>query len=298
MLQLAALCAAVLFGLLLAADKASASPQEGTPVIDQSQKASNDNETKQKADADVESKQKNLNVPLSLLELKSGNGEVEQSNKADNEAEATNHNGTVQGIAQSQEAEVEGDGKGGHKGGKPHGPCGCDGPAKRVDGGHEAPVIDQSQKASNDNETKQESDADVRSSQVNVNMPISVLSFGSNNGDVEQSNKAHNEAEATNGNVTGQGVHQSQKAEADGAGGGHDEPAIDQSQKARNGNETEQKADADVRSKQANVNMPISLLSLWSNNGDVEQSNKAHNEAEATNGNGTLQLIGQLQRAA
>src|SRR5690242_11028494 len=150
------------------------------------------------------------------------------------------------------------------------------------------PRLGQSQKAINDNSTYQKAYADAFTKQTNVNMPISVLSFDSNNGNVDQSNKADTQANAKNSNGTEQGIWQNQNAE--GSNGGQD-------QYAKNDNSTGQKAYSDATTKQTNVNVPITILSYDSNNGDVYQSNKADTQANAKNQNGTEQGISQNQKS-
>ena len=73
-------------------------------------------------------------------------------------------------------------------------------------------VIGQSQHASYANSTSQFAGALASTNQVNVNAPIAVLSPGSNNGDVSQSNNATTTARASNENRTNQSIGQSQQA--------------------------------------------------------------------------------------
>jgi len=54
--------------------------------------------------------------------------------------------------------------------------------------------------------------------QTNVNVPIAILSKGSNNGDVNQSNKGDTSSSAQNNNGTEQSNHQNQKGSAGGSG--------------------------------------------------------------------------------
>ena len=159
--------------------------------------------------------------------------------------------------------------------------------------------IDQTQTGSNTNDTDQSSDAYAETSQVNVNAPISILSWNSNNGDVTQSNDATTTAVAANDNETAQWIDQGQSASTDGSscdpcGGSGD---ISQSQDGSNSNETTQSSSADASTSQVNVNAPISILSWGSNNGDVTQSNSADTTAVAANQNDTTQGIAQDQWA-
>jgi len=71
-------------------------------------------------------------------------------------------------------------------------------------------VLDQAQQATNTNSTSQSADSSATTRQVNVNAPVSVLSKGSNNGDVEQSNKATTVAASSNENETDQANRQEQ----------------------------------------------------------------------------------------
>jgi hypothetical protein len=57
---------------------------------------------------------------------------------------------------------------------------------------------------------------------------------------------------------------------------------LDQVQKAGNGNSTTQQADSSATTKQANVNVPVSVLSKGANNGDVDQSNHAKPTAKSS----------------
>lgn len=83
------------------------------------------------------------------------------------------------------------------------------------------------------------------------------------------------------------------------AGGAHPywHRGIDQDQAAANNNRTKQRADADATTKQANVNIPVSVLAFKANNGDVTQSNDATTAAKASNDNSTWQAVLQDQRA-
>ena len=117
-----------------------------------------------------------------------------------------------------------------------------------------------------------------------MNAPVSVLSWGANGGDVDQSNGAITTADAKNTNGTDQSVDQDQQAASKGSGSG----GVDQSQDAKNGNETSQDAGADASTKQANVNVPIRILSWGANGGDVNQTNTADARVRR-NANGTDQ---------
>jgi hypothetical protein len=218
--------------------------------------AINNNSTDQSARSDATTKQANFNVPISVLSFDSNNGDVKQSNKAGTEANAENGNATYQNAAGRQDGVWDG-GKDGR----------------------------QDQAGSNANRTDQHASADAYTKQVNVNAPISVLSFGSNNGNVDQSNRAYTDANAENYNSTKQAESGSQGGQWNGKDSRNDN--------ATNDNRTDQQARADASTKQVNVNAPISVLSFGSNNGNVDQSNKAYTDANAENYNSTKQQTGE-----
>jgi hypothetical protein len=270
----------VAFALTVGSKAASASVLP--PLLGQEQTATNSNSTTQDAAAEATTKQANVNLPISVLSWGSNGGDVDQSNSADTEASAANENDTKQAVDQDQQA-------GAGSRGTSHAPQ----PA--------GTGIDQRQSGTNDNSTEQGAEATAATRQLNVNAPISVLSWGANGGDVDQSNDATTKAGAENTNGTDQKVDQDQTAVSNGGGG-----AIAQSQDATNGNETSQQAAADATTKQANVNAPISILS-WSSGGTgcdcekrsdgVEQSNRADTKAFSGNANWTDQRVDQDQAA-
>jgi hypothetical protein len=168
------------------------------------------------------------------------------------------------------------------------------------------PLIGQEQSGSNHNSTGQDATSDALTKQTNVNAPISILSWGSNNGDVRQGNQADTKSYADNDNDTDQKVGQDQHAAVDGSRGtsfdprdgqAHDGPAIEQEQSATNDNSTEQRADSSAESRQLNVNVPVSVLSRESDNGDVRQGNEAVTKSYADNSNRTDQKVDQQQDA-
>ena len=126
-----------------------------------------------------------MNVPISLFSVGSNNGSVDQYNQADTRSKSENGNETYQQADQRQDVS----GKDGHG----------------ADGGKSA-----SQKGSVSNGTDQDATSYAKTKQVNVNTPISVLSFGSNNGDVHQGNDANTGSSSSNWNGTGQSASQSQ----------------------------------------------------------------------------------------
>jgi hypothetical protein len=78
------------------------------------------------------------------------------------------------------------------------------------DGGPVGSALDQVQQAANTNSTSQSADSSATTKQANVNAPISVLSKGSNNGDVHQSNDATTISKSENNNQTKQSNDQQQ----------------------------------------------------------------------------------------
>jgi hypothetical protein len=165
-------------------------------------------------------------------------------------------------------------------------------------------TLDQVQQATNGNSTSQDAQSTATTKQVNVNAPVSVLSEGSNNGDVKQSNDATTVASSENDNETHQSNEQEQQGSVQGGGSscGCDRPNGDsgatQDQSAENKNDTSQNASSDATTKQANVNVPISVLSKGSNNGDVRQSNDATTIAKSENENTTKQSNDQDQHGS
>ncbi|MFL5816715.1 MAG: hypothetical protein ACJ76L_03850, partial [Conexibacter sp.] len=114
-------------------------------------------------------------------------------------------------------------------------------------------TLDQVQQATNSNSTTQSASSEATTKQVNVNAPVSVLSKGSNNGDVDQSNDATTVASSQNSNETYQSNDQNQQdsVQSGDSGCGCDRPNGDsgatQSQQASNDNSTDQSASSVVR---------------------------------------------------
>jgi hypothetical protein len=232
-----ALGAGVLALALAPAPALAGDPSGG--LLDQVQKAGNVNSTTQRATSTATTKQANVNVPVSVLSKDANNGDVRQSNDAQTSASSSNDNATRQGVGQSQNGS---------------------GSASR--GGS----VKQDQSGSNGNSTDQRARSKGTSKQANVNVPVSVLSKGANNGDVRQSNHAKTEARSSNGNATKQHVDQSQNGTASGGSperrccesrGG----SVKQHQSGSNDNSTDQKADSKATTEQANVNAPIAFAS-------------------------------------
>jgi len=74
----------------------------GGQQVDQSQSASNSNSTSQSAESEAESEQENVNVPIAVNSPCSNNGDVDQSNEAENRAYSANHNDIDQDNWQNQ----------------------------------------------------------------------------------------------------------------------------------------------------------------------------------------------------
>src|SRR5438309_913636 len=68
--------------------------------------------------------------------------------------------------------------------------------------------------------TGQEAESQATNKQTNLNVPVSVLSYGSNNGDVNQSNHGSANSPAENNNTTQQGNWQNQNGTAKGSNNG------------------------------------------------------------------------------
>src|SRR3970282_2590569 len=73
-------------------------------------------------------------------------------------------------------------------------------------------ISSQTQQATNENSTTRDAESTAETHQVNVYAPVAVLSPGSNNGDVEQSNEAETTAVAVNDNDSEQSIEQDQAA--------------------------------------------------------------------------------------
>ena len=225
--------------------------------------------------------------------------EVTQKNEASPTNIRINEAETVQWADQDQD--VTGKSSGGQDWHPRSNDCGCSQHGK--DGGYDKP--DQhgpdgsgvSQDADQHAGTDQSGDSNQENWQVapiNVNAPISVLSVGSNNGEVRQSNEASptnvRENEAFTGQVAGQNQDVSQPA----WGGGDGAVSQDGDQSSY----TDQSGDSNQKNVQVlpiNVNAPISVLSHGSNSDDVSQSNEASPTNYRSNEAGTFQGIGQSQ---
>ena len=67
-----------------------------------------------------------------------------------------------------------------------------------------------------DNGTEQHADSFAKTPQENKNVPFSFFEIGSNNGKVDQFNKAHTNSQSENSNKTYQDLHQDQHAKFEG----------------------------------------------------------------------------------
>src|SRR5579863_7647525 len=72
-------------------------------------------------------------------------------------------------------------------------------------GGPLGGLVKQVQSATNQNSTEQSAASEASSQQTNVNAPVAILSPGSNDGNVDQSNTGTTSSHAGNGNSTEQG---------------------------------------------------------------------------------------------
>jgi hypothetical protein len=182
--------------------------------------------------------------------------------------------------------------------------------------------VDQSQRASNANETTQTATATSKATQilpVNANVPVCIAKY-CKTGDVEQSNTNRSgDATASNEDGTWQGNDQRQWGFGGDAtsgdattggkgccGSGGDATSGDayggdvtQSQEASNANSTSQEASATSKATQVgaiNVNVPV-CVAWHCETGDVDQSNRNRSgDASAWNANHTGQSNQQSQK--
>jgi hypothetical protein len=245
-----------------------------------SQKGDVHNWTDQSADSKAETEQKNFNVPIGLFEVGSNDGKVSQYNNGDTKSKADNGNGTWQSLDQNQSVEP---GHGGYEG---HDSLQCGCINDKFDRPEKSDPSSASQYGDVANATTQDAHSKAETKQFNVNAPISIFSVGSNNGNVDQYNNAGTTSDASNGNQTKQSADQNQQAK-DGNRGARQSGKVE--------NSTDQSADSSAKTKQANVNVPISLFSVGSNNGDVQQGNDAQTSSSSSNWNDTGQSMSQSQ---
>src|SRR5436305_13234548 len=77
-------------------------------LVKQTQTASNENSTEQSASSEARSQQANIYVPIAVASPGSNNGDVHQSNRAENQATSENDNNTQQKNEQSQHGDATG----------------------------------------------------------------------------------------------------------------------------------------------------------------------------------------------
>ena len=290
---------------LATAGIASANDLGTGPLFDQSQTSSQSQNGTNSVSQDASSKaisaplgQINLNAPISLLSS-GNNGPVDQSNSSSATSSASNDSAAIQVVDQSQGSDQTQDGKQTAGGGSPAFEQGQD--------------STQSQNGTNSIDQNASSTAISKPGpQVNVNVPIRILSDG-NNGPVEQSNSSSADSSASNTSYAKQGVEQGQSStqEQDGtqkAGcgceGSGSSPYFGQDQssdQSQNGsNSVSQNAESKAISKpgpQINVNAPIRILSPGYD-GKVDQSNSSSATSSASNESKAIQLIGQGQESS
>jgi len=205
----------------------------------------------------------------------SNNGKVGQYNDGKTDSSSSNWNKTSQGLKQDQDVENQGHGRKGHD-------CGCESEGHGSDGAKQYGKVD--------NWTDQDAKSKAETKQTNVNVPIAIFSVGSNNGDVQQGNNADTRSKSENGNETYQQADQRQHVSGKDCG-----CADGASQKGTVSNGTDQYAKSKAETDQVNVNAPISVFSVGSNNGDVNQGNNANTDSSSSNWNGTGQSASQYQ---
>jgi hypothetical protein len=314
--RLTAASVGVLAALSLNVTPASASSSKGAerPESGPVQVARQASSTDQDAHSSAKSEQFlpiNANAPVQVLSLGSNGGKTMQSNNSAAWSDASNQAWTGQSLHQSQSA-PQPEGRKGHDDRKPegHGPK-CD--RSKDHGSKDQGPAPAFQGASQQARTHQDADSSARSEQflpINANVPVQILSLGSNGGDTTQSNNSTAKSSAANEAWTDQsaGQHQSTwgpspkgddgwKPEGHGPNDQGSAPAIQGAdQQAR----THQDADSSATSKQiapVNANVPIQVLSLGSNGGDTTQSNNSTAKSSATNEAGTDQSASQHQQA-
>ncbi len=244
------------------------------------QGASQQARTDQNAESSAKSEQFlpiNANVPVQILSLGSNGGETTQSNNSTAKSGAANEAWTDQSAGQHQSTWAQQpEGSKPHDGGwKPEGPKG---PAPAFQGARQSASTDQNAESS------------AKSEQflpINANVPVQILSLGSNGGQTTQSNNSTAKSGAANEAWTDQSAGQHQQAGP--------APAF---QGASQSASTDQNAQSSATSKQiapVNANVPVQILSLGSNGGQTTQSNNSTATSSATNQAGTSQVLGQAQ---
>ena len=216
----------------------------------------------------------NVNLPVRVLSP-GNDGSVDQSNKVDSNADASNSNHTTQMSDQDQS------GSGG---------CGCS-----------SDPIQVTQQSSGSLQGAFALSAADQLGAKNDNSPVRVGSSG-NGGSVDQSNTVKSDASATNRNSTAQSSDQDQSSPSSpcGCGGGIGVQVLGQSSvngqaalSASGASQDSGKSECGCSSG-GNSNDPVRV---WSpgNDGSVDQSNKADSKADSTNRNTTSQDADQSQ---
>jgi hypothetical protein len=211
---------------------------------------------------------KNVNIPVRVLSPGDG-GDVSQTNSVKSDATAGNANKTDQSAKQGQDVGTT---------------CQC--------GAEGSQEIGQ---AADNRQGALAGSAAIQQDAANVNVPVRVLSPGSD-GDVSQQNDVSSSAKAGNANSTGQSASQGQGGGSSECGclSGQDVQVIGQA--AQN----EQAALAGSLAAQVgakNTNVPVRVLSPGSE-GTVSQSNAVKSNATGGNSNGTSQSAGQTSGGA
>lgn len=287
---------------LATAGTASALEPVGGPLFDQTQTSSQSqtgsNSVTQTADSkaiSAPSAQINVNAPISLLSP-GDTGSVDQSNSSSATSSASNDSVAIQGVDQSQGSDQTQNGTQTASGGSPT--------------FEQGQTSNQSQEASNSVDQNASSTAISKPGpQVNVNLPIRVLSPGSD-GNVEQSNSSSADSSASNTSYAKQGIEQEQSStqaqdgtQSAGCGckGGGSSPSFGQDQDSDQSQDGTNSVTQNAESKavsapgaQVNVNAPLRILSPGSN-GNVDQSNSSSATSSAANESKAVQLIGQGQ---
>jgi transcriptional regulator of met regulon len=274
----------------------------------------------------------NANVPVQFLSLGHNGGKTTQSNNSTAKSAAENVAWTDQSLDQHQVVKGQPKGPKGPEGPKPHGPkphgpkghdCpkpdgpkGPEGHGPKDDGrgpkGSQGPEAFQG--ASQQASTHQNAESKAKSEQflpINANVPIQILSLGSNGGKTTQSNNSEAKSFAGNEAWTGQSLDQHQWVK--GQGGGKPEgsrgpkdygrgPKGSQGPGAFQGASqqawTDQNAESKAKSEQflpINANVPVQVLSLGHNGGETTQSNNSEAKSAAFNVAGTDQSADQHQ---
>ncbi len=216
----------------------------------------------------------NVNLPVRVLSP-GNDGSVDQSNKVDSNADASNSNHTTQTSDQDQS---------GSSG------CGCS-----------SDPIQVTQQSSGSLQGAFALSAADQLGAKNDNSPVRVGSSG-NGGSVDQSNTVKSDASATNRNSTTQNADQDQSSPSSpcGCGGGIGIQVLGQSSVNGQAALSASGAFQDFGKSECgcgsggNSNDPVRV---WSpgNDGSVDQSNKADSKADSTNRNSTSQDADQSQ---